>query len=214
MFYLSKTPGFLKSLYPSCTWNFSRDNPVLYFTFDDGPHPVATPFVLDTLKEFNAKATFFCIGKNVVAYPDIYKRILSEGHSTGNHTQNHLNGWKTPDDEYIRNIAEARKYIDSKLFRPPYGRITKFQTRLLTATENVKQKTVFRIIMWDVLSGDFDLSSSATKCFKNVISNSRAGSIIVFHDSEKAMPRLQQSLRESLKYFSEKGFKFEAITQQ
>jgi peptidoglycan/xylan/chitin deacetylase (PgdA/CDA1 family) len=211
MFYLAKTPGLLKSLYPGCTWNFSRDNPVIYFTFDDGPHPQATPFVLDTLQQFNAKATFFCIGKNVAAHPDIYKRIINEGHTAGNHTYNHLNGWKTSDEEYINNIGEARKYIDSKLFRPPYGRITKFQIRLLTATENIKQPAVFRIIMWDVLSGDFDQTASAEKCVKNVTSNAKAGSIVVFHDSDKAFPRMQKALIESLRYFSERGFKFEAI---
>lgn len=211
MFYLTKTPGLLKGMYPSCTWNFERDQKKIYFTFDDGPHPVATPFVLDTLKQFNAKATFFCIGKNVVSHPDIYKRILNEGHTTGNHTFNHLNGWKTTDSEYIKNIGEARKYIDSRLFRPPYGRISKFQIRLLTASENVKQKTVFKIIMWDVLSGDFDLSLSADKCAKNVTANAREGSIVVFHDSEKALPRMQKALVESLRFFSEKGFGFEAI---
>ena len=211
MFYLTKTPGLLKSMYPSCTWNFSRDSQVMYFTFDDGPHPVATPFVLDKLKEYNAKATFFCIGKNVAAHPDIYKRILNEGHAVGNHTFNHVNGWKTPDQEYIKNIAEARKYIDSNLFRPPYGRITNFQTRLLTATENIKQKTVFKIIMWDVLSGDFDIKSSGAKCAKNVTSNAKGGSIVVFHDSEKAMPRMQTALSESLKFFSEKGFTFDVV---
>jgi peptidoglycan/xylan/chitin deacetylase (PgdA/CDA1 family) len=211
MFYLTKTPGLLKGMYPSCTWNFPRDQQKIYFTFDDGPHPVATPFVLDTLKEYNAKATFFCIGKNVVSHPDIYKRILSEGHAVGNHTFNHLNGWKTADNEYIKNIGEARKYIDSKLFRPPYGRISKFQIRLLTASENVNQKTVFKIIMWDVLSGDFDVSLTSEKCSKNVTSNAREGSIVVFHDSEKALPRMQKALVDSLKYFSEKGFAFEAI---
>lgn len=211
MFYLAKTPALLKGLYPACIWNFERDQQKIYFTFDDGPHPVATSFVLDTLKEYNAKATFFCIGKNVMAHPNIYKRILNEGHATGNHTFDHLNGWKTPDNEYIRNIGEAKKYIDSKLFRPPYGRISKFQIRLLTATENVKQKTVFKIIMWDVLSGDFDISSTADKCVKNVTSNAREGSIVVFHDSEKAFPRMQKALVESLKFFSQKGFSFEAI---
>ena len=211
MFYLAKTPGLLTRLYPSCIWNFPRDIQSIYFTFDDGPHPEATPFVLDTLKQYNAKGTFFCIGKNVAAHPDIYKRILNEGHAVGNHTFDHLNGWKTPDQEYIKNIGDARNYIDSKLFRPPYGRITKFQIRLLTASENVKQKTVFKIIMWDVLSGDFDISSSAEKCVKNVTSNAEAGSIVVFHDSEKAMPRMQKALIESLKYFSDKGIKFEAI---
>jgi peptidoglycan-N-acetylglucosamine deacetylase len=212
MFYLTKTPSLLKGIYPSCTWNFPREEQKIYFTFDDGPHPEATPFVLDTLQQFNAKGTFFCIGKNVVAYPEIYKKILSEGHSVGNHTHNHLNGWKTPDKDYIKNISEARKYIDSRLFRPPYGRITNFQIRLLTAAENLNQKTVFKIIMWDVLSGDFDLSVSSEKCIKNVTSNAKAGSIVVFHDSEKALPRMKKALTESLKYFSEQGFAFEAIT--
>lgn len=211
MLYFTRTPLLLKKMYPSCIWNYSRGEKKIYLTFDDGPHPVATPYVLDTLKEYNAKATFFCIGKNVMAYPDIYSRIISEGHAVGNHTHNHLNGWKTPDDEYIKNISEAGKYIDSTLFRPPYGRVTKFQIRLLTASENMKQKKVFKIIMWDVLSGDFDLSLSAEACAKKVINNAREGSIVVFHDSEKAMPRMQESLKESVKYFFEKGYSFEAI---
>jgi len=211
MLYFTTSPFFLKQLYPNCTWNFTRDEPVIYLTFDDGPHPVATPFVLDVLKEYNAKATFFCIGKNVVAHPEIYKRLLNEGHTAGNHTQNHLNGWKTSDQEYVRDVSEARKYIDSDLFRPPYGRIGKFQLRLLTATENARQKTVYRVIMWDVLSGDFDISLSAEKCAKRVTAKARNGSIVVFHDSEKAYPRMQHALRETLKHFSEKGFRFEGI---
>jgi peptidoglycan-N-acetylglucosamine deacetylase len=211
MFYLTKTPGLLKTFYPLCTWNFSTDSRSIYFTFDDGPHPVATPFVLDALKQYNAKATFFCIGKNVVAYPEIYARILNDGHSTGNHTFNHLNGWKTADEDYIKNISEARKYIDSNLFRPPYGRITRFQLRLLTAAENLKQKIIYKIIMWDVLSGDFDMTITADRCVRNVTSNAKGGSIVVFHDSEKALPRMQKALTESLKYFSGKGFNFDAI---
>jgi peptidoglycan/xylan/chitin deacetylase (PgdA/CDA1 family) len=212
MFYLVKTPGVIRKFYPDCIWNFSKDEPVIYLTFDDGPHPEATPYVLDTLKQFNAKATFFCIGKNVAAFPEIYKRIINEGHSTGNHTFNHLNGWKSSDEEYISNIREAGKYIDSKLFRPPYGRISKFQIRLLTASENAKQKSIFKIIMWDVLSADFDVTLSAAKCAKNVISNAGAGSIVVFHDSEKALPRMKQSLLDTLGHFSGKGFTFQSIT--
>lgn len=211
MFYLTRTPSLLKKLYADCIWNFSREEPVIYLTFDDGPHPEATPFVLDTLKAFQAKATFFCIGKNVAAHPELYKRILQEGHRAGNHTHNHVNGWKTPDKEYISDIKEARKYIDSNLFRPPYGRISRFQIRLLTAAENVKQSAVFRIIMWDVLSADFDITLSAAKCASNVVSNARAGSIVVFHDSEKALPRMKGALTDTLKHFSEKGFRFEAI---
>lgn len=211
MFYLIKTPAVLKKLYPSCVWNFSSDEKIVYLTFDDGPHHEATPYVLDTLKTYNARATFFCIGKNVAAHPYIYKRIISEGHTTGNHTYSHLNGWKTPDNEYIKDIREARKYIDSVLFRPPYGRISKFQIRLLTAAENAKQPSVFRIIMWDVLSADFDIALSADNCSRHVIRNAKGGSVVVFHDSEKAMPRMKKSLRDTLEHFSKEGYTFEAI---
>lgn len=211
MFYFTKTPSLLKQMYPSCTWNLSREEQVIYLTFDDGPHPEATTFVLDILREYDAKATFFCIGKNVVAQPELYKRILSEGHATGNHTYNHVNGWKTSDEEYIRDIGEARKYIDSSLFRPPYGRISRFQVRLLTASENIKQPVVFRIIMWDVLSADFDQTLSAERCSKNVIANTRGGSIVVFHDSQKALPRMKVALTETLKHFSDKGYRFSSI---
>jgi peptidoglycan-N-acetylglucosamine deacetylase len=205
MFYLVKTPGLLKKLYSDCIWNFSREEKKMYLTFDDGPHPVATPFVLDTLKQYNAKATFFCIGKNVVQHPEIYKRILIEGHVTGNHTHNHLNGAKSINEEYVANIKEAKKYIDSNLFRPPYGRITKFQASLLSRA--------FKIIMWDVLSADFDTKISPEKCAANVIRNAREGSIVVFHDSEKAFKRLEKGLPETLDYFSSRGYIFDAIAK-
>src|SRR5450432_1071984 len=124
MFYFVKTPWLLKKFYPSCIWNVPAQKKIIYLTFDDGPHPVATPFVLDELKKYNAKATFFCIGKNVAEHPDIYAKVLNEGHRVGNHTHNHLNGWKSSDSAYFSNIEQAAKYIDSDLFRPPYGRIT------------------------------------------------------------------------------------------
>jgi peptidoglycan/xylan/chitin deacetylase (PgdA/CDA1 family) len=177
----------------------------LYLTFDDGPHPEATPYVLDQLREHNAKATFFCIGKNVAAFPDIYSRIKNEGHRVGNHTMNHLNGWKTGDKEYLNNIMEAGRYIDSKLFRPPYGRITRFQA------ESLKGAADFRIVMWTVLSGDFDLSITGEQCFRNVKKKSAAGSIVVFHDSEKAMPRMMPALKMTLEHFGKLGFSFKAI---
>ncbi len=212
MFYFIKTPWLLKKLYPGCTWDIPTREKIIYLTFDDGPHPIATPFVLDTLQQFQAKATFFCIGKNVVEYPAIYRRILDEGHRTGNHTHNHLNGWKVKNEQYINNILEAAKYIDSNLFRPPYGRITQFQVKILSGTAAYKgSNQSLKVIMWDVLSGDFDKALSAENCSLNVINKTRPGSIIVFHDSEKAFPRMKKALPDMLHYFSEKGFRFEAI---
>jgi peptidoglycan/xylan/chitin deacetylase (PgdA/CDA1 family) len=212
MFYLVKTPWLLRKLYPRCTWQIPSREKILYLTFDDGPHPDITPYVLDVLKQYQAKATFFCIGKNVVAYPDIYRRILDEGHRTGNHTFNHLNGWKVKNDSYLNNIIDAAKYIDSNLFRPPYGRITKFQVNLLTEIKAYKGSgRPFNIIMWDVLSGDFDKTLSAKDCTLNVINKTKPGSIIVFHDSEKAFPRMKESLPEVLNYLSGKGYRFEVI---
>ena len=179
----------------------------MYLTFDDGPHPLATPFVLDELKKANAQATFFCIGKNVVAEPDLYKRILDEGHAVGNHTQNHLNGWKTKDALYMADCAEAALHIDSSLFRPPYGRITSFQA----ANMSIAMKTTAQIVMWDVLSGDFDETLLPEDCLKNVVLNAGKGSIVVFHDSEKAFPRVQYALPRVLEYFGKQGFRFEKI---
>jgi peptidoglycan-N-acetylglucosamine deacetylase len=206
MFYLIKTPWWLKKLYPSSlTWSMPGDEKNLYLSFDDGPHHTATPFVLDTLKQFNAKATFFCIGKNVVEHKEIYKRIIDDGHKVGNHTFNHLNGWKTTDRDYIDNVMEAGKYIDSALFRPPYGRITRFKINLL-------QKAGFKIIMWDVLSGDFDKEETKERCTENVLLQAKAGSIIVFHDSEKAFDKMSYALPKVLEKFSADGFTFKAIT--
>lgn len=198
-------------MYPGCVWDIPAQDNGLYLTFDDGPHPEATPFVLDQLKKYNAKATFFCIGKNVVEYPDIYKRILVEGHRVGNHSFNHLNGWKVEDEKYLADIMHARKFIDSDIFRPPYGRITKFQNRLLTDSSSPTQKQLFKIIMWNVLSADFDLSVTPEQCASNVIRNAKRGSIIVFHDSQKAFSKLRYALPEVLKYFAGNNYKFENI---
>ncbi|MDQ2721483.1 MAG: polysaccharide deacetylase family protein [Bacteroidota bacterium] len=209
MFYLVKSPWLLKKIYPECTWNINTDEKILYLTFDDGPHPQVTPYVLEELKKYNARATFFCIGKNVKEYFNVYKQILFDGHKPGNHTYNHLNGWKTTDKNYLENIAEATKIIDSNLFRPPYGRITKFQLKAICG-----EKLNLKTIMWDVLSGDFDLSIKPEVCYLNVINNAQPGSIIVFHDSLKALPALQYALPRVLKYFSEKGFQFKVIPSQ
>jgi len=205
MKYFVKTPWWVKKIYPFYTWSISTKEKILYLSFDDGPHPEITPFVLEELKKYNALATFFCIGKNVLAHPDIYKQILDEGHSVGNHTQNHLNGWKTPDDMYMKDIAEAANYIDSNLFRPPYGKITLFQAKNLRAAMKGRKA---RVIMWDVLSADFDEAISAEQSLQIVIFRSSPGSIIVFHDSEKAFQKLHYVLPKVLYYFSERGFKF------
>ena len=202
--YLVKSPWWLKRFYPTLTWSIPTEAKEVYFTFDDGPHPTITPMVLDTLKEYNAKATFFCIGKNVRNHPAIYRRILDEGHAIGNHTYNHLNGWKTKDAAYIKNVIVAAEYIDSKLFRPPYGRISKFQITQL--------QPAYKIIMWDVLSGDFDINLTPQKSLQYVVTNASPGSIIVFHDSEKALPRLQYALPRSLKFLAEKGYTFKSLS--
>lgn len=209
MFYLVKIPWLIKKFYSECFWSFKTEDKTLYLTFDDGPHPAATPFVLQELKKYNAKATFFCIGKNVEAHFDLYKKIIDEGHAVGNHTYSHLNGWKTGDEKYLNDIFHTKKIIDSNLFRPPYGRITKFQLKQLQG-EKFKLKT----IMWSVLSGDFDEQASGETCFKNVKKNAEAGAIIVFHDSAKAFERLQYALPLTLKYFTENGFVFNSIKLQ
>jgi peptidoglycan/xylan/chitin deacetylase (PgdA/CDA1 family) len=207
-YYLVKTPLLLKKIYPSYLWSINTKEKILYLTFDDGPHPEITSFVLRQLKRYNALATFFCIGKNVVSFPAIYKQIYDEGHAVGNHTYNHLNGWKTENEIYLKDIAEASKVIDSTLFRPCYGRITSFQASKLKQVMKEKEPT---IVMWDVLSGDFDTECTPQQCLANVIFASVPGSIIVFHDSEKAFPRLEYTLPRILKYFSEKGYSFKSL---
>ena len=179
---------------------------VIYLSFDDGPHPVATPFVLDELKKYGARATFFCIGKNVQQLPHIYRRILVDGHRVGNHTHDHLNGWKTDDKRYLENIRDAAKLIDSDLFRPPYGKIGLFQSSLLR-----KPPFGYKIVMWEVLSGDFDRGMTPQRCGRNVIRYARPGSIVVFHDSEKAFGCVREALPAVLKHFSELGYRFEGI---
>ena len=207
-FYPVKTPWVFKKIYPDYLWSIVTKEKELYLSFDDGPHPEATPFVLKYLKEYNALATFFCIGKNVVAHPEIYKQIIDEGHAVGNHTFSHLNGWKIKDEIYLRDVAEASKYIDSNLFRPCYGRITSFQAKNLKSVMKGKQPT---IVMWDILSGDFDTTVTPENCLANVVLKSVPGSIIVFHESDKAWPRLKYALPRVLKYFSEKGYVFKSL---
>ncbi|MEO6550602.1 MAG: polysaccharide deacetylase family protein [Ferruginibacter sp.] len=207
MLYLVKTPWWLRQFYSNCIWQMSVKEKIIYLTFDDGPHPYATPFVLETLKAYNAKATFFCIGKNVVQEPALYNDIITEGHAVGNHTFNHFNGWKTENSIYLNNICEAAKVINSPLFRPPYGKITQQQLKLI-ALSDYPLKT----IMWTILSGDFDLSLRRERCLEHVLTKTGEGSIVVFHDSEKAYENMAFTLPRVLEYFSERGYRFETIS--
>jgi len=204
MFYFVKMPRLITAAFPHYVWNIETEEKSIFLTFDDGPHPEATTFVLDELKKYNANATFFCVGKNVNLYPEVYTRILNEGHAVGNHTFNHLNGWKTGDKKYLDDVREAAKYIDSLLFRPPYGKLGRFKAQQIKAFG-------MHVVMWSVLSGDFDNSLSAEKCRDNVILNAKEGSIVVFHDSEKSFTRMKGALPAVLQYFSEKGFSFKSL---
>ena len=204
--YLVKTPLWLRALYPSLTWRIKGTGKSIYLTFDDGPHPTATPFVPAQLKKYNAKASFFCIGKNVAEHPAIYQNILDDGHAVGNHTHNHLNGWKTKDEIYLNDIEQAGTLIKSNLFRPPYGRIKRSQLRKLQ-TADYRLKTV----MWSVLSGDFDTNLTPEACLGYVLYHTKPGSIIVFHDSAKAWDRMQYALPKVLEHFTKEGYVFKAV---
>lgn len=199
--YLVKTPWWLRMIYSGYTWRMPATEKTIYLSFDDGPHEIATLFVLDTLQQYDAKASFFCIGKNVRLHPDIYQRIIAEGHAVGNHTENHLNGWHTPNNEYLNNIQQAEEVIQSNLFRPPYGRIKRSQAKQLDK----------KIIMWDVLSGDFDPLLTPEGCLAYCIKHTEAGSIVVFHDSAKAFPKMKYALPKMLDYFKNQGFQFKAL---
>ncbi len=204
--YFVKTPWWLKQVYPGRIWNRERNEKNIYLSFDDGPEPSITKFVLDELKRYNAKATFFCIGKNVEQHASLYQQILNEGHATGNHTQNHLNGWETKDDVYAEDVKKAAKHVQSDLFRPPYGRLKFKQASILK-----KSNRDIKIVMWDVLSGDFDENCSAKECIENVKRKSRPGSIVVLHDNKKTKDKLQVVLPEIMRFFSEKGYAFKAL---
>jgi peptidoglycan-N-acetylglucosamine deacetylase len=201
--YFVRTPKLIQNLIPNYTWSIPTDEKVLYLTFDDGPIPEITPWVLDTLKKFNAKATFFCVGDNVKRNPSVFQQVLAEGHAVGNHTFSHINGWDSDNIPYFHNVRHCAKLVKSTLFRPPYGRLTPKQTQFLTRH--------YDIVMWDVLSGDFDQDISKEECLRNVISATKRGSIIVFHDSMKAAERMMYALPRVLEYFSANGYRFENL---
>ncbi len=199
-------PEFIRRFFQNYTWKLPPQTPdkkILYLTFDDGPIPEMTIGTLDMLAQYNAKATFFCVGDNVRKYPDLYKRILIEGHRTGNHTFNHLKGTKTKVKDYIENVEKADKYIQSDLFRPPHGMLKKRQTKILVQTRH--------IILWDVLTKDYDKRISPQKCWQNVEENVSPGAIIVFHDNIKAMANQRYALKKTLETYSQQGYQFLGI---
>ena len=213
--YWIKTPQIIKRLFSNQVWDIPNKENKIYLTFDDGPTPEITEWVLGILKENNIKATFFCIGKNIKKYPDIFNNVINNGHRTGNHTFNHKNGWKTTNFEYLQNIELCQSEILSRklsglkseilnLFRPPYGKIRPSQSKKL-------QKKGYKIIMWDILTADFDESISKEKCLENATQKVTPGSIIVFHDSVKAFANLEYALPKAIQILKEKGFVFDLI---
>jgi peptidoglycan/xylan/chitin deacetylase (PgdA/CDA1 family) len=206
--YFVHPPSWVRLLYPQRLWRVNTRKKILYLTFDDGPHPRITPFVLDLLQQYQAKASFFCIGQRVQQYPAVYERIIKEGHRVGNHTYTHVNGWKTSVDQYENDIRQASRLIDSNLFRPPYGRLRYSQARCVG---KAMQRTDARIVMWDLLSGDFDTSLTGQDCFTLCKKYWRPGSVIVLHDSEKAWDRLQILLPSLLQQASHEGYSFKAL---
>lgn len=205
-----KTPSFIPFILPNLIWKIKTQKPVVYLTFDDGPIPEVTPWVLDLLNRYNAKATFFCIGENLYKHKEIAFKILEKNHTLANHTYHHLNGWKTDTTTYLENITKAEVLLkeiydsNAKIFRPPYGKITPKQVLNIN-------KLGYKIIMWSVLSYDFNEKITVEKCIKNVLNNVKNGSIIVFHDSIKAKKNLKETLPVVLEQLSKRGFYFDKL---
>ena len=205
-----QTPKFVTRLFPKQIWEYPKANNVIYLTFDDGPIPEVSPWVLDQLNAHNAKATFFCIGDNVTKYPAIFNKVIAAGHGIGNHTFSHYNGWKTSVKNYIKDIEKCAAVLEGHLsgfvplFRPPYGRITPKQARILQAQG-------YSIVMWSVLSKDYDPDISKQQCLKNVLTHIKPGSIVVFHDSLKAFKNLQYVLPKVLAHCTKMGWQCKAL---
>jgi peptidoglycan/xylan/chitin deacetylase (PgdA/CDA1 family) len=197
---LVRPPQLLRALYKGSLWRMDKNEPTIYLTFDDGPIPELTEWVLDVLKEYGIKATFFCVGDNIVKYPKLFERIKFEGHQVGNHTFNHMKGWELKNSLYIENIEKCQELTKTNLFRPPYGRIKKSQYKLIVKN--------YKVVFWDVLSYDYDKLTSSKKCLDNSIKYTRNGSIIVFHDNIKAQKNLKFALPQYIEHFLKLNYKF------
>lgn len=198
-----KPPKIISNRFKDILWKVNTKEKILYLTFDDGPIPENTEWILSELEKYNAKATFFCVGENVSKYPELFKKILADGHTVGNHTYNHLNNWKTEFHSYIENIQKGNEFIKSNLFRPPYGKLGFYSMRAI--------KRDYQIVLWDVLSRDFDPKISPEICYHNVIKNASEGSIIVFHDNYKAVRNLYVVLPLILEFYTQKGYRFNSL---
>ena len=203
MFYMIKIPWILRKIAPALVYNIPSKRKTVFITFDDGPIPQTTPEILKILDDYNVKATFFCLGKNVEKHQDIFGEIINVGHAIGNHSFDHKSGWKTKNADYFTNIEKANSIFKTNLFRPPYGRIKPSQIKYL--------KKKYKIIMWDVLTGDFDPQTSKEECVKNVINNVSSGSIIVFHDSLKAKEKVLYALPKVLDKLRKNGYDFKIL---
>lgn len=204
--YLVKTPKIIQNLFPNFTWKVPTEEKVIYLTFDDGPNPEVTPWVLEQLAAYNAKATFFAVGEEVDKYPAVFQQVIDAGHTTGNHTYNHVSGWASDNIPFFHNTRRCARLVNSTLFRPPFGRLKPKQSQFL--------QRHYRIVMWDVLSGDFDNNITNEQCLTNVTKNAEAGSIVVFHDSAKAKDKLQYVLPKVLAHFAAQGYTFEQLNDQ
>lgn len=204
--YVIKSPGFLNKIsHENITWRMDPEKPDIYLTFDDGPVPDLTEKILDILEEKNVFASFFHVGDNVRKHPDIFKKVIDAGHSIGNHSFHHLNGWRSSNHSYIRDVNTFNDYYPTKLFRPPYGRIKLSQIREL--------RKYYHIVFWSILSGDFDQRTKPETCFMNVKKNLHNGAIIVFHDNFKAADNVLYALPAVIDYAKERGYTFKAIEQ-
>ncbi|PZP49257.1 MAG: polysaccharide deacetylase family protein [Pseudopedobacter saltans] len=204
--YLVKIPIWLQRFYRNRLFQYHTKEKILYITFDDGPNKSTTPFILSQLKKYGAKASFFCIGKNVELEKELYQQICNDGHLIGSHTYHHLNGWQENVHTYVTDVIAADRLLESDFFRPPYGRMRKRQERVL-----LQKRPSLKIVMWSVLSGDFDTNINSEKCLQNVLGNAKEGDIVVFHDSDKASERLQYVLPKTLEHYARLGYRFDVL---